>query len=274
MSRRILRAPASRSWLCVAFFLIVATAAGCGKTDLVVKVGPIPDAATALRVLIAVDEVESADLPSYALPPVGQDGRISFTFGARILDRTAGSAELAVAAVSDAGCIVATGTGQVPELSQPPAETLVVLVPTPANDAASCASAAAEQRPQLFAAAQHLPVSGVGERYLELSGWGFARGVTVSIDGRPAEELRRESPIKLRTALPILTDPSGVQSILIRATNPDGQSSQLSALLTVPLFSTTNSLLYQPALTNTTPIFAGLAVADLSGNSAARRLRS
>lgn len=239
---------------------------GCSKSDLVIKVGNIPAEARTLQAIARVEGVQSGDMPRFELPPTDGSPLLSFTLGLRLHERVSGEAIVAIAARDAGDCLLTTGSGRLADLGSlsSGSDELLVLLPSPPPRGDSAGRCPAEV-PSLLSASEQIENDGASKRLL-LQGWGFQPGASVTVSGATAAELRAQSPAELTLPLPQVTDPSGVQTFEIVVTNPDGGRTSISAQITRALFSTVDTLLYQPDSSSGPSIFSGLVVDDLNGD--------
>lgn len=238
----------------------------CSKSDVVVKVGNLPQAAVTLEAIARVNNVQPDETVRFALPPQEDSPRLSFTIGLRLISPGPGEAVVAVAALDAEGCLLTSGSARVADLDELSSgqELLVLLRDPPPTDATQPARCLRE-RPSILAASEQVQ-SAEAHRTLLLTGWGFHPDATVTVNGAPAEGLRAQSAAEILIDLPKVSDPSGVQTFEIVVTNPDGSRAIITTQISQPLFNTVGTLLYRPDASAGPSFFTSLAVEDPTKN--------
>lgn len=229
---RALPLRAAPLWL--AALTLVAQLAGCSWPPSIVVVVPVvPPGAATISVLVSSGDRPAQEYPSLDVSAfVGQPYR----FGVHPPLGATGVFAVAAAAFDRSGCLINSAAGEI-ELGPAdndgfvygrPERTLqLTLDPGPADYASNCLS----QRPAVrsFLQNEDDPTLAI------ISGWGFAPGVSVSLDGVPASSVMRRDATYIEARFTIPPSPSGLRQSVLKVKNPDGSSTEK----TVSVYSVT-----------------------------------
>jgi len=190
--------------------------------SIVVVIPALPAQTASLSILVGTGGKQAVENPSLDVTAfAGQ----AYRFGIHPPLSSTGMFSIAVAAYDKAGCLLSTGTGEI-ELGsadndgfvygRPERNLQIPLDAQIADVGAGCLSGSPAIRS--FAQSEDDPTQAV------ILGWGFAPGVTVTINGTPALSVNRKDATRIEARLPINPTESGLQSALLAIRNPDASN--------------------------------------------------
>lgn len=203
--------------------------------SIVVVIPALPAQTASLSILVGTGGKQAVENPSLDVTAfAGQ----AYRFGIHPPLSSTGMFSIAVAAYDKAGCLLSTGTGEI-ELGsadndgfvygRPERNLQIPLDAQIADVGAGCLSGSPAIRS--FAQSEDDPTQAV------ILGWGFAPGVTVTINGTPALSVNRKDATRIEARLPINPTESGLQSALLAIRNPDASNASKQVSLYSVAFS-------------------------------------
>lgn len=228
-----LRSLPLRARLSAALALVVLTGmlACSWPPSIVVVIPAIPSGATSLSVLVSTGSKQAIENPRYDVSAfVGQ----AYRFGIHPPLSATGTFSVAVAAYDTAGCLLTTTAGDI-ELTaadndgfvygRPERNLQLSLPPPPADASMNCLKGS----PAIRTVMQ----SEDDPTVLTITGWGFAPGVSVLLDGVAALSATRKDATQIEARVAITPSESGLRQAQVTVKNADGNTAKKD----IPLYS-------------------------------------
>lgn len=199
--------------------------------SIVVVIPAIPTGATSLSVLVSTGSKQAIENPRYDVSAfVGQ----AYRFGIHPPLSATGTFSVAVAAYDAVGCLLSTTAGDI-ELTaadndgfvygRPERNLQLALSPPPADASMNCLKGS----PVIRTVMQ----SEDDPTVLTITGWGFAPGASVLLDGVAALSATRKDATQIEARVAISPSESGLRQAQIMVKNADGNTAQKD----IPLYS-------------------------------------